>query len=78
MQKQNSAIPQLRQQKGWVWTNAEISKDNSMNTLLRHTFSHFTKPSFMTKTNNQPLKKSCAQLSKSRQKLDVILGNKVV
>ena len=29
----------------------------SMTTLLTHTVAHFTKPSFMTKTNNQPLKK---------------------
>ena len=35
----------------------------------------------MPEANNQPLKKffkSCGQLSKSRQKLDVILENKVV
>ena len=30
---------------------------NSMTTLLTHTVAHSTKPSFMPKTNNQPLKK---------------------
>ena len=45
-----------------------------MTTLLTHTVAHSTKPSFMPKTNNQPLKK----LSKSCQKLNVILENKVV
>ena len=39
-----------------------------MTTLLTHTVAHSTKPSFMPKTNNQPPKKSCAQLSKSCQK----------
>ena len=52
-----------------------------MTSLLKHTVAHFTKPSFRPKTNNQPLKKlfkSCGQLSKSNQELDVILENKVV
>ena len=42
----------------------------SMTTLLTHTVAYSTKPSFMPKTNNSPLKnfKSCAQLSKSCQK----------
>ena len=45
-----------------------------------HAVAHSTKPSFRLKTDNQLLKvfKSYAQLSKSRQKLEVILGNKVV
>ena len=30
---------------------------NSMTTLLTHTVAHSTKPSFRSKTNNQPLKK---------------------
>jgi hypothetical protein len=30
---------------------------HSMTSLLAHTVAHFTKPSFMPKTNNQPLKK---------------------
>ena len=53
----------------------------SMTSLLMHTVAHSTRPSFRPKTNNQPLKKvfkSCGQLSKSGQKLDVILENKVV
>ena len=53
----------------------------SMTSLLTHTVAHFTRHSFRPKTNNQPLKKffkSCGQLSKSRQELDVILENKVV
>ena len=33
------------------------AKVNSMTTLLTHTVAHSTKPSFMPKTNNQPLKK---------------------
>ena len=40
----------------------------SMTTLLTHTVAHSTKPSFRPKTNNQPLKKSFAQLSKICQK----------
>merc|ERR1712051_72541 len=51
-----------------------LRKHFRMTTLLTHS----TKPSFRPKTNNQPLKKSCTQLSKSRQKLGIILGNKVV
>jgi hypothetical protein len=46
-----------------------------------HTIAHATRYSFRPKTNNQALKKffkSCVQLSKCRQKLDVILENKVV
>ena len=53
----------------------------SMTSLLMHTVAHSTRHSFRPKTNNQPLKKvfkSCGQLSQSRQKLDVILENKVV
>ena len=53
----------------------------SMTTLLMHTVAHSTKPFFRPKTNYQPLKKffkSCTQLSKRRQKWDVILVNKVV
>ena len=42
--------------------------------LLSSVFSCFHGP----KTNNQPFKKSCGQLSKGRQKLDIILENKVV
>ena len=45
------------------------------------TMSHTTKHCFWPKINNQPFKKvfeSYAQLSKSRQKLDVILEHKVV
>ena len=46
----------------------------SMTTLLMHTVAHFTRHSFRPKTNNHPIKKvfrSCGQLSKSPQKLDV-------
>ena len=38
----------------------------SMTTLLMHTVAHFTKPSFMPKTNNQPPFKPCAQFSMSK------------
>ena len=34
-----------------------INEAYSMTTLLTHTVAHSTKPSFMPKTNNQPLKK---------------------
>ena len=34
-----------------------MTKYFSMTTLLTHTVAHSTKPSFMPKTNNQPLKK---------------------
>ena len=50
----------------------------SMTLLLTHTVAHSTRPSYRPETNNQPTKKSCGHLSKSRQKLDVILENKVV
>ena len=33
-------------------------KYNSMTSLLTPTVAHFTRPSFMPKANNQPLKKS--------------------
>ena len=52
-----------------------------MTSLLTNTVAHSTRPSFMPKANNQPHKKffkSCGQLSKSHQTLDVILENKVV
>ena len=32
-------------------------RESSMTTLLTHTVAHSTKPSFMLKTNNQPLEK---------------------
>ena len=50
-----------------------------MTSLLTHNVAHCTRHSFRPKTNN-PLKnfESWVQLSKSRQKLDVILENKVV
>ena len=60
---------------------ADVNVCISMTTLLTHTVAHSTKSSFRPKTNNQPLKKvfkSCPQLSKSCQKLDVNLGYKVV
>ena len=53
----------------------------SMTQLLTHSVAHSTKPSSRPKTNNQPLKKFLGLVfswSKSRQKLDVILENKVV
>ena len=52
----------------------------SMTQLLTNSVAHSTKPSSRPETNNQPLKKflTCVQLSESRQKLDVILENKVV
>ena len=37
--------------------NVDQSKVISMTTLLTHTVAHSTKPSFRSKTNNQPLKK---------------------
>ena len=51
-----------------------------MTSPLTHNVAHSTRHSFRPKTNNQPKKvfKSCLQLSKSRQKLDFILENKVV
>ena len=45
-----------------------------MTSLLKRTVAHSTRPSFRAKTNNQ----SWGQLSKSCQKLDVILEHKVV
>ena len=40
-----------------VRTRAAADKKVSMTTLLTHTVAHFTKPSFMPKTNTQPPKK---------------------
>ena len=37
--------------------NIKLPYKVSMTTLLTHTVAHSTKPSFMPKTNNQPLKK---------------------
>ena len=57
----------------------EILKYCSMTQVLTKTVAHSTRPSFRPKTNNQPVKKNLGlQLSKSRQKLDAILENKVV
>ena len=50
----------------------------SMTSLLMHTVAHSNRHSFSLKTNNQPIKKSCGQLSKGCQKLDVILENEWV
>ena len=53
----------------------------SVTSLLAHTVAYSTKLSLRPKTNNQPIEKflkSCSQLSKSCQKLDVILETKVV
>ena len=50
-------------------------KINSMTTLLLHTFAHFTGPSYMLKTKQN---KSWVQLSKSREKMDIILENRVL
>ena len=52
-----------------------------MTSLLTHNVAHFTRPSFRPKTNTSPIKKFLSlegQLSKSHQKFDVILENKVV
>ena len=52
-----------------------------MTSRLMHNVTHFTRPSFRPKTNNQPIKKVLSlkgHLSKSSQKLDAILENKVV
>ena len=66
--------------KHWRWVSPNVDADVSMTTLLSNTFAHFTGPSFMLKIKNNPSKKcfkSCGHLHKSRQKLDVNLGNKV-
>ena len=39
-----------------------------MTSLLTHTVAHSTRPYYRPKINNQSLKKSCGQLSKSCQK----------
>ena len=39
----------------------------NMTQLLKHSVAHSTKPSSRPKTNNQSIKKSCGQLSKSCQ-----------
>jgi len=55
-----------------------LGKCNSMTSLLTQNVAHSTRHSFRPKTNNQPLKKFLSlALSKSCQKLDVILENKV-
>ena len=41
----------------------------SMTSLLTHTVAHSTRPSFRPKTNNQPVFKSCCQLSKKCKQL---------
>ena len=56
-------------------------KNTSMTQLLMRSVAHSTRPSFRPKTNNQSIKKFLSlavSLSKSRQKLDVILENEVV
>ena len=51
---------------------------SSMSSLLTHNVAHSTRHSFRPKTNKQPVFESCVHLSKSCQKLSVILENKVV
>ena len=49
-----------RLQKSWIWflnSLLDLVKSFSMITLLTHTVAHSTKPSFLHKTNNHPLKK---------------------
>ena len=57
-----------------------VEKPSSITQLLTDSVAvvaHSTRPSSRPKTNNQPLKK-CTYLRKSCQKLDFILGNKLV
>ena len=46
--------------------------------MYDYTFAHFTEPSFILKKKKYPNKKnrSCVQLGKRCQKLDIILENK--
>ena len=50
-------IGKLYQWRHGIIRISQQSRDVSMTTLLTHTVAHSTKPSFRSKTNNQPLKK---------------------
>ena len=58
------------------------SKVVSITSLLTHTVAHSTRISLRRAQNQQPAHykefKSCCQLSKSHQKFDIVLENKVV
>ena len=72
--EQTSALSHMHNAIRW---NSPLSSRVSMTSLLMHTIEHSTRLflAHKQKPAHEKVFKSCSQLSKSRQKMDVILEN---